>query len=189
MNRILSSLFEQSLCAFAKLGSPSEMNNSNSLATKQKTSADGIGFLTRHEGLKLKMYNDPAGHATIGYGHLIHKGKINGSEPEVFQKGLTKQEAFDLLKSDLTKFEKIVEDSVKVPLTQNQFDALVSFTYNVGEGNFRSSTLLKKINSGDFEKAAREFHRWKYSDGKVLPGLVNRRAQEAKLFAYGTYVD
>lgn len=185
----ISSLLLDTLCQFGRLGLESNPANITATIQTAKTSESGVRFLTRHEGLRLHMYNDPAGHATIGYGHLIHKGKINGSESEDFKNGLTKDQAMDLLKTDLKKFEKVVEDSVKVPLTQNQFDALVSFTYNVGPANFKSSTLLKKINAGDFEGAKHEFPKWKFADGQVLPGLIHRRAAEAKLFADGLYVD
>jgi len=79
-------------------------------------------------------------------------------------------------------FEQLVTAMVKVPLKQHQFDALVSFAYNVGGGNLRSSTLLRKLNAGDYDGAALEFHKWNRSNGKVLPGLVRRRAAEALLF-------
>ncbi len=79
-------------------------------------------------------------------------------------------------------FVKAVNNAVTVPLNQDQFDALVSFTFNLGEGNLKSSTLLKKVNAGDFAGAAQEFQRWNKAGGKVLPGLTRRRACEALLF-------
>jgi lysozyme len=92
------------------------------------------------------------------------------------------EQAEDQLTIDLEKFESAVSRNVKVALTQNQFDALVSFTYNLGEGNLRSSTLLKLLNVGDYNGAAAQFLRWDKQAGKPLPGLTKRRHQESLLF-------
>ena len=86
------------------------------------------------------------------------------------------------IKEHLKRFEKTVNDLVKVPLTQNQFDALVSLTYNIGTGAFEKSTLLKKLNTGDYQGAADQFTVWNKGGGKVLQGLVNRRAKEKEVF-------
>ena len=96
---------------------------------------------------------------------------------------ITPEQAEKFLKEDLKTFEKIVKDNVKVPLNQNQFDALVSFVFNVGGGNFKNSTLLKVLNKGDYSAAAGEFSKWVYCGGKKLPGLVRRRQAEAELFS------
>jgi len=90
--------------------------------------------------------------------------------------------AEEMLQADLPRFEAAVSRLVTVPLDQHQFDALVSFTYNLGEGNLRSSTLLKKLNAGDYAAAAAQFERWVTAAGKPLPGLVKRRAAERAMF-------
>lgn len=151
--------------------------------TAQMTISDkGLEFIGSFEGFRAEMYNDPVGHATIGYGHLIHLGPINGSEPAEFKRPLTKQQALDLLRSDADNFVAAVRSAVQVPLTQAQFDALVSFAFNVGGGNLRKSTLLAKLNASDYAGAAAEFAKWTKASGTVLPGLVRRRAAEAAMF-------
>jgi lysozyme len=129
------------------------------------------------EGAMFKPYICPGGVLTIGWGHTNHHGRP-------FDKNArwTQQECDTALDEDLQGFAEQVAAVVKVPLKQHQFDALVSFAYNVGLGNLKSSTLLRKLNGGDAEGAALEFHRWNRSNGKVLPGLVRRRAAEALLF-------
>jgi lysozyme len=131
----------------------------------------------KKEGATFKPYICPGGVLTIGWGHTNHHGRQ-------FDKNArwTQQQCDAALEEDLQGFAAQVASVVKVPLKQHQFDALVSFAYNVGISNLRSSTLLKKVNAGDPEAAALEFHKWKYSGGKVLPGLVRRRAAEALLF-------
>lgn len=115
---------------------------------------------------------------TIGIGHT---GKVNGA---AIKPGLviTTQQAYDLLDEDAAEATKYVNKFVMVTLNQNQFDALVDFTFNVGAGNFQSSTLLKKLNIRDFTGAANEFTKWNKSGGVVLPGLVTRRKKERELF-------
>lgn len=126
------------------------------------------------EGLRLEAYLCPAGVWTIGYGHTgsdVWPGLV-----------ITEKWAEQLLEEDLKRFEAYVSGYVRVDLTQDQFDALVSFTYNVGAEAFKNSTLLRKLNAGDYEGASKEFARWNKSKGKVLPGLVKRREKERKLF-------
>lgn len=132
-----------------------------------------IEIIRRSEGLYLKAYVCPAGLWTIGYGHTrgVKPGDV-----------ITRQQAEELLQSDLQEFEGCVKRAVTVPLTQNQFDALVSFTFNVGCKKFVTSTLLKKLNAGDYVGAAAEFDKWVRSNGVVLPGLVRRRKAERELF-------
>lgn len=129
------------------------------------------------EGLELTAYKCPAGIWTIGYGHT-------GSDvwPGLT---ITKPEAEALLEKDLKRFEKGISEMVKVGLTQGQFDALVSFTYNVGQEAFKNSTLLKRLNAGDYEGAAEQFQRWNKAGGKTLLGLIRRREAERKLFEEG----
>ena len=138
-----------------------------------KTSDKGIGLIKRFEGLRLKAYLCPAGKPTIGYGHT--KGVKLGDV-------ITEEEAEQLLLEDLIVVENEINKH-NLDINQNQFDALVSFVYNVGVGNFRTSTLLKKIKANPNDKTiANEFKRWVYSNGKRLPGLVKRREEEAKLY-------
>lgn len=125
------------------------------------------------EGLRLETYKCPAGVWTIGYGHT--RGVIPGDV-------ITEAEAEALLAEDLEDSEDAVRAFVNVELNQNQFDALVSFVYNLGSGNFNSSTLLRKLNNGDYLGAANEFNRWNKAGGVVLSGLVRRRNAEANLF-------
>jgi lysozyme len=124
-----------------------------------------------------RAYNDPIGVLTIGWGHTNHHGRK-------FKAGdiWTQTECDAEFASDMERFEAAVKKLVKVPLNQNQFDALVSFSYNCGEGNLKKSTLLRKVNAGDFKGAAAEFSKWNKAGGKVLRGLTRRREAEAKLF-------
>ena len=146
--------------------------NNNDLTTSSK----GIDLIKRSEKLERKAYLCPANRWTIGYGHTgnVKPGQV-----------ITEREAESLLKSDLKYFEKKVKELVKVPLNQNQFDALVSFTFNLGEKNLSSSTLLKKLNQRDYQGAANEFHKWNKAGKplKVLRGLTIRRKAEADLFS------
>lgn len=125
------------------------------------------------EGLRLKAYKCPANVWTIGYGHTktAKQGLI-----------ITESKADELLAMDLEDAERAVQKYVKVDINQNQFDALVSFVFNLGTGNFRSSTLLKKLNQEDYSDAASEFLRWNKAGGKLLTGLVRRRKAESNLF-------
>lgn len=143
-----------------------------------RTSPAGRAFIGRHEGLRLAAYRDAAGVWTIGYGHTAAAG------PPAPAAGMTigAAEAEAILGRDLARFEQAVTRLVAVPLTQAQFDALVSFAFNVGEGALARSTLLKKLNAGDVAGAAAEFGRWNKAGGRVLAGLTRRRAEERALF-------
>lgn len=152
---------------------------------KLAVSKKGLEHIAEFEGFRPKLYNDPAGHATIGFGHLVHKGKIDGSEPAEFRKGISRERALELLRADAASAEAAVRSAVTVPLVPNQFDALVSFVFNVGAGAFRKSTLLKRINAGDHAAVRSELARWNKGGGKVLPGLVRRRESEADLYERG----
>ncbi len=136
-------------------------------------SKNGIDLIKRFEGCKLTAYKCAGGVYTIGYGHTdgVKKGlKITLNQAESF------------LREDIKKFENGVNRLVASPLNQNQFDALVSFCFNCGLWAFKTSTLRQKLNAGDYAGAAKEFPRWNKSGGKVLNGLVKRRAAEQKLF-------
>ena len=138
-----------------------------------KISEEGIGLIKRFEGCKLKSYQDSVGVYTIGYGSTRGVG-----EGDV----ITQEEAERRLLADLETVEKCINNSVAVELTQQQYDALCSFTFNLGCGALRGSTLLKKLNDGDDDGAAQEFARWNKAGGQVLAGLVSRRKAEHDLF-------
>jgi len=143
---------------------------------------DNKGYLliTKHEGLKLKPYLCPAKIPTIGYGNTYYP---DGKRVTLLDKDITKQQAFDMFKEVANRFAKRVDELVISKLTQNQFNSLVSFAYNVGTGNFSSSTLLKKVNRNPDDLTIKdEFLRWNKAGGKVLNGLTNRRNEEADLY-------
>ena len=136
-------------------------------------------MIKHHEGVRLDPYQCPAGLWTVGVGHLIGNGK---SLPEVCNKKFTMKEVDNILADDLIRFENGINRLTSVSLTQGQFDALVSFSFNVGLGNYQASTLRAKLNRGDYEGASNEFPKWRRGGGRVLPGLVKRRADERNLF-------
>jgi len=138
-----------------------------------KIGKQGLDLIKSFEGLQLGAYKCPAGVWTIGYGST--KGVSKGMR-------ITEAGAEHLLKEDLMWVEDVVNSAVKVPMSQAQYDALCCFVYNIGGGAFKSSTLLRKLNRGDYEGAANEFRRWNKAKGIVLPGLVRRRAAEEALF-------
>ena len=144
-----------------------------------KTGLNGLNLIKEKEGLRLKPYLCSAGVATIGYGSTMY---ADGRKVTLKDAAISESQALELLANTLGKYEKAVNDYVKVSLTQNEFDALVSFTYNLGAGNLLSSTLLKKLNAGDKAGAANQFEVWNKAGGKVLEGLVKRRAAEKALF-------
>ncbi|OEH06556.1 muraminidase [Enterobacter kobei] len=143
-----------------------------------QTSDKGIALIKEFEGCKLTAYQDSVGVWTIGYGWT----KPVDGKP--IRAGMTiKQETAErLLKTGLVSYENDVSRLVKVDLTQGQFDALVSFTYNLGARSLSTSTLLRKLNAGDYAGAADEFLRWNKAGGKVLNGLTRRREAERALF-------
>ncbi|WP_319205630.1 lysozyme [uncultured Ilyobacter sp.] len=138
----------------------------------------GYDLLKNSEGLKLEAYLCPAGKWTIGYGSTLYEDGSKVKEGD----SITKERAENLMINLLSKYEKDVKKLIKVQLDDNQFSALVDFTYNVGTGNFRNSTLLRKINSGEMVGASKEFERWVYSNKVKLPGLIKRRKEEKALF-------
>ena len=143
---------------------------------------DNKGYLliTKFEGLRLKPYLCSAKIPTIGYGNTYYP---DGERVTLLDKEITKQQAFDMFKEVANRFAKRVDALVTSNLNQNQFNALVSFAYNVGTGNFSSSTLLKKVNRNPNDLTIKdEFLRWNKAGGKVLNGLTNRRNEEADLY-------
>jgi len=152
--------------------SPSSDQEPKEVTSELRISAEGIDHVKRYEGLRLKTYvglDNP----TIGYGHT-------GYATEYSQ--ITEEMADDLLHKDLAHAQKHVRLLVSVPVTQKQFDALVSFVYNVGIGAFKRSTLLKKLNKGNYAQAATELMRWVHVKGVVIQGLVKRRQSEYDWF-------
>ena len=139
----------------------------------RQTNASGVGLIKSFEGLRLKAYQDAVGVWTIGYGTT--RGVKPGQE-------ISEAQAEALLKADLNRFEQAVNQAVRVSINDNQFAAIVSFTYNVGSGAMRSSTLMRKLNRRDLYGAANEFPRWNRAGGRVLAGLTRRRNAERALF-------
>lgn len=148
----------------------------------QSLSKAGANFIAAWEGERFDLYNDVAGYPTIGIGHLVR-----GNEIEQYQSGITEEESRQLFRSDIEPVEAAINRYVEVPLTQYQFDALVSFTFNVGVSAFAKSTLLKRLNAGRYDDVPVQLGRWKYAGGKVVQGLVNRRTAEGDLFVDGIY--
>ena len=138
-----------------------------------KTGVEGIELIKHFEGCSLSSYLCPAYVWTIGYGHT---GDVN--EGDV----ITEHQAEALLQYDLQEFERYVLEYVEVPLEQNEFDALVAWTFNLGPGNLKASTLLRKLNAGCYCDVPDEMRRWNKADGRVLNGLVRRREAEARLW-------
>ena len=148
-----------------------------------KASQNCIGILKACEGFSAKPYLCPARIPTIGYGSTRYE---DGTQVKLTDPPITEQRAGQIVLSTLaTEYETAVTRYVTVSLTQGQFDALVDFAYNAGAQNLRTSTLLKKLNAGDYAGAAKEFDKWVNANGKKLPGLVKRRALERALFENG----
>lgn len=143
----------------------------------KKTGQAGKSLIKEFEGFRSTAYVCPAGVVTVGYGTTQVLGK-----PVQLGTQITTDEAERFLEEDLKKFETAINKNVVVELTQNQFDALVAFVYNVGVGNFIKSTLLKKLNAGKISEAADEFLKWNKANKKVLAGLTRRRTAERELF-------
>ena len=143
-----------------------------------KTNRAGIELIKKWEGLRLKAYKDPIGILTIGYGHTSAAG-----EPKV-KAGMviTQEQAEEILINDLRVFEAGVQKLLKRNPTENQFAAMVSLAFNIGLGNFAKSSVLARFNEGRFTDAGYCFGLWNKAGGKVLQGLINRRADEARLF-------
>lgn len=136
-------------------------------------SEKGLALTQEFEGLRLTAYQDGGGVWTIGFGHTkgVKKGDV-----------ITKEQAISFLKADVADAVKAVNQYVTVLITQNQFDALVDFTFNLGTNAFKSSTLLRMLNSGNAAGAALQFKRWNQDNGKAVAGLTRRREAEASLF-------
>ena len=138
-----------------------------------KTSQAGIDLIKSFEGCKLEAYLDAVGIPTIGYG---------STEGVKLGDTLTQEEAEALLRQDLVRFEECINEHVDVDLNQNEYDALVCWSYNVGCKAVKTSTLLRLLNAGDFTGAAQQFKRWDKAGGRSLAGLTRRRLAESELF-------
>jgi lysozyme len=160
------------------------------LEQKVKVSQKCIQQIKIDEGVKNKPYQCPALLWTVGVGHVIdpNHARVPFADrktlpiPAGWDRVLSAQEIDDILRKDLARFEAGVLRLIKVKLTQGQFDALVSFAFNVGLGNLQNSTLRMKLNRGDYEGAAEQFLVWTKAGGRVLPGLVKRRTHEKEMF-------
>jgi lysozyme len=138
-------------------------------------SAQGLDLIKQSEGFRSRQYLDTAGHATIGYGHKI-------IAPESFPAGVTEEEATAILESDVRLAEQAVGRLVRVPLTQGQFDAMVDFCFNVGQGNLAASTLLRELNDRQYAHAGLELLRWDHTGGAPSAALHARRTAELQLW-------
>ena len=150
------------------LGIPESMSVSNK----------GVDLICEFEGKRLVAYDDGVGVWTIGFGTIKYPNGVRVKKGDT----CTLEQAKEYMRHDLIEFEHTVNSSVKVPLNQNQFDALVSLSYNIGSSAFKSSTLVKKLNAGDYQGAADQFNVWINAGGKRMQGLVNRRDREKLLF-------
>ncbi|MBI3901772.1 MAG: glycoside hydrolase family protein [Nitrosomonadales bacterium] len=165
-------------------GSQSLSATYSSASNDLSISADGLQSIAQLEAFSATTYLDQAGYPTIGYGHKLRSGEL-----QTYQQGVTEPQALTLLQQDVSVAEQSVNNLVTIPLQQNQFDSLVSFTYNVGSGNFSNSTLLKKLNEGDVTGAADQFNRWNKvtvnGEHVISPGLSSRRNTERCMFIGG----
>lgn len=138
-----------------------------------------IDLIKKFEGFSAAPYRCSAGIATIGYGSTRY---ANGQAVALGDPNITEAQAIEIMQAALAQYEAAVTRYVTVHINQNQFDALVDFAYNCGAQNLRTSTLLKKINAGDFKNAQAEFQKWNRGNGRVLAGLTKRREAERVLF-------
>jgi lysozyme len=144
------------------------------MKTKQITK-NGFNIIKKYESFYALPYFCPAGFLTIGYGHVIKKN-------EIFNQAISMDEALYLLKKDVRIAENAVKHQISYPINDNQFDALVSFTFNLGSGQLQRSTLRMKVNRGDTIGASKEFLKYVFSGGRKLKGLILRRQEESRLF-------
>ena len=142
-------------------------------------SNSGLEMIQRFEGFRAHTYRDGAGFATIGYGHKL----LNCQS---FPNGITMDDAVSILRADVHEAEKVIEELVRVPLTQGQFDALVDFIFNLGAERFRRSTLLRALNGGRYQAAGEQLLRWDLIDGTESQGLRDRRLAEMNLWNAST---
>ncbi len=153
-----------------------------------KISESGLKFLTQREGSRSKVYLDAAGLPSIGVGHLLTKDELSSGKilisgmPVCWRAGLSDEQIAELLHQDLSYHEIAINRLIIVPLTQNQFDVLVSLSFNIGVKAFTHSTLRRRLNRGEYDRVPNQLRRWIYCNGRVINGLVNRRELEVKLW-------
>jgi lysozyme len=147
-------------------------------------SEKGVEFIARREGFVDHAYNDPAGHATIGFGHLLHLGAVTAADRKKWGR-ISRASALRLLRADAAPAVRAIREKIERPLAQHEFDALVSFLYNVGPGGIDGTSVARAVESGGNVRAA--LAAWVHAGGKVLPGLVARRKAEADLYEQGRY--
>ena len=172
-------------------------------------SEEGIDFLKALEGEvkvngKHRLYDDhngkailtggnPVGFPTIGHGHLLTQSENSSGYLFIYDKriswlkGITDEEAEELLDYELDRFETTVVNSVKIPLEQHEIDALIVFAFNVGRSAFKNSTLLKVLNKGMYDEVPNQLNRWVYTNGHKSAGLASRRLRTGRLFSEGQY--
>ena len=142
----------------------------------RQISQDGLDLIKRFEGFSRTVYVCPAGYPTIGYGHVV-------KSDEDFTVGIDAEQADELLRQDAGIAERAILRLINVPLTDGQFDALVSFTYNLGGGALQRSTLRRKVNRENHTEVPEQFLRWVWAGGRQLKGLIRRRAAESQLYS------
>ena len=156
-----------------------DLNDVLGIATDEMhVSPSGVDLICNFEDLRLKAYDDGVGVWTIGFGTTKYPNGIRVKKGDT----CTLDQAKAYMQNDLKSFEQTVNNTVKVPLNQNQFDALVSLAYNIGSTAFKNSTLVRQLNEGNYKAAANQFNVWVNAGGKRMQGLVNRRAAERTLF-------
>lgn len=177
-------LANMAMTVFAQVGGPALGDlRASGVATERQPasqftlSMQGLQLIAGFESFNPRVYKDPAGFSTIGYGH-----KVLASERQRYANGITREQGLTLLQNDANATQRSVSGAVTTVLNQFEHDALVSFTFNVGSQNLRTSTLLSKLNRRDYDGASREFPRWVYAGGRELRGLVERRNKEQLLF-------
>lgn len=159
-----------------------------------RMSEKGRRLITEWEGSKREAYEDEAGYLTIGVGHKLTRSELTSGKLCIacrdvrWRHGLTEEQVGDLLGQDLRRYEQVADEAVTVTVSQHQFDALVSFCFNVGVSAFRRSTLVRLLNSGLYDEVPGQLSRWVYAGGRVVQGLRNRREKEINLWVdgYGT---
>ena len=150
----------------------------------RQVTEEGLNLIKRFEGFSHTIYTCPAGYPTIGYGHVVL-----AHEQDQFATGVTQAEAAELLRRGVRIAERAVLRLISVPLTDGQFDALVSFAFNLGAGALQRSTLRRKVNRGEHEGVPEELMKWVWADGRRLPGLVRRRRSESILYRCDLVID
>lgn len=174
MQQLIKIIVEFFLALFRSTKSEVKTEKPETRVKEKVSRVKNIDLIKEHEGLRLKAYLPTVDDVwTIGYGHTrnVYPGMV-----------ITNKQAEEFLKEDLDWVESTIKTHVKVPLNQNQYDALASLIYNIGSGAFAGSTLLKKLNAGDYQGAADQFLVWNKQKGKTLKGLVDRRKRERSLF-------